>query len=254
METVYEANLAVDAYIIRDLLERAGIPAQVAGEHLQSGVGELPMSQVRVVVHPDHADEARRVIAEWERQTPAPSAPPRSRWSWAPFTFVIGGAMGFAAAWAVFNHPVTSDGIDYDDDGVHEETFHYAGTKTTRIELDRNGDRRIDGRWLYDTHGLAKSWEADDDFDGRFEVRAELERGQFSTYNVDREGDGRPNTVIRYRNGVATERDLLDPATARVVKRQRFDGDLLSSAEIDADGDGQFERRIEYDQFEEPRT
>jgi len=66
MKTVYEANLAVDAYIVRDLLVRAGIPAQVTGEHLQSGVGELPMSQVRVVVHPDHADEARQIIAEFE--------------------------------------------------------------------------------------------------------------------------------------------------------------------------------------------
>ena len=148
---------------------------------------------------------------------------------------------------------VTSDGIDYDGDGVYEETYHYAGTRTSRIDLDRNGDRRVDARWLYDAHGLAKSWEGDDDFDGRFEVTAELERGEFSAYSVDREGDGRPNTIIRYRNGVATERELLDPATARVVKRQRFAGDLLRSAEIDADGDGQFERKVEYDELEEPQ-
>jgi hypothetical protein len=257
METVYEANLAVDAYIIRDLLERAGVPAQVAGEHLQSGVGELPMSQVRVVVHPDHADEARRIIAEWERQTPTSSGTPpgaaSSRWSWAPFTFVIGGAMGFVAAWAIFNTPVTSDAIDYDGDGIDEETFHYAGEKLSRIDFDRNGDRRVDGRWLYDHHGLATRWQGDDDFDGRFEITAELERGQFSAYTVDREGDGRPNAILRYRNGIVTERDLLDP-DGRVVKRQRYDGDRLVAAEVDADGDGQFERKIEYDELEEPRT
>jgi len=259
METVYHANLAVDAYIIRDLLERAGVPAQVAGEHLQSGVGELPMSQVRVVVHPDHADEARRIIAEWERQTPTstdttPPAAASSRWSWAPFTFVIGGALGFGAAWMLFSTPYRTDGVDYDGDGIYDETYHYAGQRLTRTDLDRNGDRRVDGRWLYDTNGVATGWESDDDFDGRFEVTARLERSQFVEERVDRDGDGRSNTVVRYRNGIAIERDLLDAATARVVKRQRFTGDLLSSAEIDADGDGQFEPKVEYDEFEEPRN
>jgi hypothetical protein len=241
--------------MIRDLLERAGVAARVEGEHLQSGFGELPMSQIRVVVHPDYADEARRIIGEWERQTPPPSAPARSsRWSWAPFTFVIGGAAGFGVAWLIFNTPKTSEGIDYDGDGYYEQTYHFAGIKTTLIELDRNGDGSVDGRWLYDTHGLATGWEGDDNFDGRFEATAELERGDFSTYRVDSDGDGRPNSITRYRNGIATEVDMLDPATGRVVKRQHFDPYRLLSAEIDADGDGQFERRIEYDEFEEPRS
>ncbi|MBK6597050.1 MAG: DUF2007 domain-containing protein [Proteobacteria bacterium] len=71
MQTVFESSLAVDAHMISDLLQRAGIPSQVLGEYLQTGAGQLPLGNlVRVTVADEHAREAREVIAEWERDQP----------------------------------------------------------------------------------------------------------------------------------------------------------------------------------------
>lgn len=67
MEKVFEASRAVDAHLVKDLLERAGIPARIDGEYLTGGMGELPAANlVTVHVEPDRVAEAREVIAEWE--------------------------------------------------------------------------------------------------------------------------------------------------------------------------------------------
>jgi hypothetical protein len=71
METVFESILAIDAHLVSHLLESAGIPSRIDGEYLQGAAGELPLgSLVKVRVAPEHAAEAREVIAEWEKATP----------------------------------------------------------------------------------------------------------------------------------------------------------------------------------------
>jgi hypothetical protein len=68
MEKVFEAASTLDAHLIRDLLERAGVPSRIDGEFLTGGMGELPAANlVSVRVAPEHAAEAREIIAEWER-------------------------------------------------------------------------------------------------------------------------------------------------------------------------------------------
>jgi len=68
METVFHAATSLDAHLVQQLLERAGIPSRIDGEFLQGGAGELPPGNlIRVRVEPEHAAEAREVIAEWER-------------------------------------------------------------------------------------------------------------------------------------------------------------------------------------------
>jgi hypothetical protein len=69
MEKVFEASSALDAHLIRDLLERAGVPSRIDGEFLTGGIGELPVGNlVAVLVAPEHVAEAREIIAEWEQQ------------------------------------------------------------------------------------------------------------------------------------------------------------------------------------------
>ncbi|MGY0559935.1 putative signal transducing protein [Luteimonas sp. A277] len=71
MISVYQAAHGFDAYLVRDLLEQAGIPAQVRGEYLQGALGEVPASgMVTVWVAGAHATQARELVLDWEQSTP----------------------------------------------------------------------------------------------------------------------------------------------------------------------------------------
>jgi hypothetical protein len=255
METVFQASLALDAHIVRDLLERAGIPSHIEGEYLQGAAGELPLGNlVRVLVAPEHAADAREVIAEWEKAHPADPKPRAERKrSWAPYTFVLGGLLGFFAAWIQYNTPMSEQGIDYDNDGVLDERYFYAGQKTVAIELDRNSDGNADARYEYDSHGLLKESLADNDFDRRFETHDWMVRGQTHLSESDLDGDGFAETVYRYRHGITTEGDFISPKSRAVLKRSYFRAGWLVAADFDADGDGKFERHVEYDDMGDPK-
>lgn len=53
MRVVYEAWNLIDAYLVRHVLEDAGIPVFVRGEALLGGVGELPAFGLLAVCVPD---------------------------------------------------------------------------------------------------------------------------------------------------------------------------------------------------------
>jgi hypothetical protein len=260
MEKVFEASSGLEAHLIRDLLERAGVPSRIDGEYLTGAMGELPMgSLVSVRVAPEHVAEAREIIADWEKQqapasaSPAPPAISRKT-SWAPFTFLIGGTLGLFAGWWFYNTPVTSDGIDYDGDGRFEESWFYSGQKTRLVEYDRNADGHADIQYRYDTNGLVKDASFDEDFDRRFETYSELVRGQPEFSKTDLDGDGFEEILAWFRNGIATEVHYLSPTSRAVIKRERYGaGGVLVSADFDADGDGKFERHVEYDAIGEPK-
>jgi hypothetical protein len=254
-EKVYECTLVVEAHMICDLLARAGISARVDGEFLAGVAGELPLgSAVRVRVAFDRAAEARAVIAEWEKSQPpeatapaAPRAPLKS-----PLWFLTGAiAGGLFAAW-ILRTPQTRDGIDYDGDGHYETTYFYAGQALRLVEIDRNDDRKTDVRWHYDMHGFEERYESDDDFDGHFEMQADVENGEWESARVDRDGDRRPEETQRYRHGVIHTAQLHD-GNGRVVAREAYrDGERIS-AEFDRDGDGTFEQSVEFDRFDMPK-
>ncbi len=69
MVTVYRADNALDAYIVKDFLSAEGLDARVDGEYLQGGVGMLPtMGMVSVSVPEPQQARARELIREWERR------------------------------------------------------------------------------------------------------------------------------------------------------------------------------------------
>ena len=233
-EKVYECTLAVEAHMVCDLLSQAGISARVEGEFLQTGAGELPVGNlVKVRVAPERAAEAREVIADWEKQQPPPepgaasaAGPSRARSS---LWFLAGLMAGIALAFIAFQ-------------------TRYAGAS----EHDRNHDGRIDARWLISWDGRAVQYEEDNDFDGRFEWRFDVENELFSRGELDADGDGNPERVSQYRNGVITGQQYLTSG-GRIAKREHYVTGLLASAEFDQDGDGVFERTVQYDAFDEPR-
>ena len=256
-EKVYECTLVVEAHMICDLLARAGISARVDGEFLAGVAGELPLgSAVKVRVASERAAEARAVIAEWEKAQPpdvaGQTAPPQRAPLKSPLWFLTGAiAGGLIAAW-MLRTPQSRDGIDYDGDGDYESTFFYAGQALRRAEFDRNNDGKPDARWHYDLQGYEERYEGDDDFDGRFEIQADVDANQWRSARFDLDGDGRPEETQRYRHGVLDTAQLHD-ANGRVVAREAYRNGERISAEFDRDGDGTFEQRVEFDRFDMPK-
>ena len=58
MRTVYHAESLIDAHLVKDALEQAGIPAFVSGAYLTGGIGQLPARDFITVAVPDSCLEA----------------------------------------------------------------------------------------------------------------------------------------------------------------------------------------------------
>jgi len=261
-EKVYECTLAVEAHMICDLLSQAGISARVDGAFLSGAGGELPLgNMVKVRVTPDRAAEARAVIAEWETQhtgdtVPPVTAQPRIRaLSWFAVGALVGGAFAFVMVNVTTRDDdiVNSSGVDYNGDGHNDVMYYSVGSVPSQTTFDRNFDGAYDARWTFDARGAEKHYQADDNFDGRFEWQAEVEYGEVSRSVLDTDGDGRPEQVWHFEHGVISQVDYHFASGGRVVKRAFFKAGLLDSAEYDDDGDGVFERRVQFDSHAEPK-
>jgi hypothetical protein len=254
-EKVYECNLAVEAHMVCDLLSQAGISARVDGEFLQGAAGDIPLGNtVKVRVEPARAAEAREVIADWEKLQPTPDSIPMPSGSGSGVRsvlwFAIGLLVGGAGMFLALRTPASDDSVDYDGDGRNDIHYEYNGRAISRMEYDRDDDGKVDASWIFDVQGAEKEYDADDDFDGRFEWHGQVEEGEVVRNVLDVDGDGQAERVAHSRNGVL---ESIDYYTGdHVVKRQRFRAGLLSSAEYDDDGDGVFERRATYDAHGEP--
>ena len=67
MIVVYEAENAIEAHMLRGLLEQAGVAVHISGEYLLGAMGDLPArGLVRLLVPEDDFTEARAVIARYE--------------------------------------------------------------------------------------------------------------------------------------------------------------------------------------------
>ncbi len=77
MLRLYTAGDLPEAHLVAQLLERAGIAAQVFNEHAQGGLGEIPFThawpEVWVIEDADFS-RAQQVLDAWRR---APAMPPR---------------------------------------------------------------------------------------------------------------------------------------------------------------------------------
>ncbi len=68
MRVVYEPGNIIDAHLVKGVLELAGLPVYLRGEHLTGGIGELPVSGLLALCVPDVCEaQARDVLAELER-------------------------------------------------------------------------------------------------------------------------------------------------------------------------------------------
>lgn len=86
MRVIYHADGIVDAHLVKDALENAGIPAFINGEYLIGGVGQLPARDFLGVSVPDVCIEAAEpVVREITEMLRAPLAEEREEGA-APLT------------------------------------------------------------------------------------------------------------------------------------------------------------------------
>lgn len=75
MRIVYRAENLVDAHLVKDALDQAGIPAFISGEYLIGGIGQLPARDFLTVSVPEiYADDAGPVVRDITDMLRAPLA------------------------------------------------------------------------------------------------------------------------------------------------------------------------------------
>lgn len=80
MHIAYRAETLIDAHLVKDALERAEIPAFVAGEYLTGGVGQLPAMDYVAVMVPESTREAAAAVVEQVQRALAEARREADRW------------------------------------------------------------------------------------------------------------------------------------------------------------------------------
>ncbi len=260
METVFEAENSIEAHMIVHMLERAGIEAQILGEYLQGGVGELAaQGNIRIAVDVADAHKAREIIKAWESEQASVGLMENTEARGSLFlelgVFVLGVGLASAFFLYIYNTPFGSYTADYNRDGMADEWTYWRGDRITRVDIDRNFDGTVDATYSYSARDGLDESEFDDDFDGTFETIYNYTFAQTSGGRVDFGGDGTADFRYRYEAGVLTEIDLLEPSTGLVRKTQYYEhGARLTEARWDSDGDGVMDTLITYGPFEEEES
>ena len=260
METVFNAENSIEAHMIVDLLERSEIEADIIGEHLQGGVGELPAhGNIRVVVNPSDTLAARKIIAAWEAdRSTEPSTQPKetrnSAYSGVIAFFVGAGIASAFLLWA-YNSPVDTHTADYNRDGNPDEWVYWRGGVVSSVDVDRNHDGKIDAKYHYSPRNSVEKGEFDNDFDGTFEYVSEYRYAQPLFDEVDIDGDGQSDRRYYYVNGILAKIDMFRPSTRIVRRSQTYEsGVKLIEARWDSDDDGVLDTLITYGPVEEELT
>ena len=223
MVEVYRATSLLEAQMIVDLLLREGMVAEIVGELLSGGTGELPcdgLMSVRVddVDQPQAAACLRQWDADYLQQMAQPTEPAETAslslsdltskqraglWAGAAGLFLGGVLVGAALIANYYRSPVTRQGIDHNLDGFIDEQFVYSGERLTQRLQDRNFDGQPDFLVFYDHRGLELSSQWDDDFDGNFERQRRYKRNVPQVELIDTDRDGFADRRIEFRHGVA---------------------------------------------------
>jgi hypothetical protein len=253
MKLLYEASNTVEAHMILNLLEQAGLSARIDGEYLQGGVGEFQtMGIVRVMVEDNDYPDAKSIIQEWDAVQPALDTKKTIAKKQSNFgTGIIGFICGIAAMAIYYQTPVTDGGIDYNGDGKFDEKWTYVNNRISKTELDRNFDGNIDFLYSFNRKGLIESSSSDEDFDGTFETDVYYEYGSAIWQKSDTTGDGFKDYKVNFKHGKAETIIFFDPNTKKAIKMQKFGPHKLRKAEVDTTGDGIMDTIYEYDSIEE---
>lgn len=255
MKKLYEAANALEAHMILNLLEMEGLSCRIDGEYLLGGVGELQAHPlVRVMIEEANYERGREIIVRWEEEQPATVQEPKrlGRWVWLGLGLGLGGFAGAALMALSLRTPVSTDGIDFNRDGVLEEKWTYSGVALQKVERDRNRDGKMDYVADTDRHGMIDVAEQDDDFNGTMETRAQQEEGNVVSLERDFNGDGFFEYKEFFEHDVLVRAEILHPNTGLPRKIVYYAKLRMDYAEMDTNGDGTMDTRERYDPDGEP--
>jgi antitoxin component YwqK of YwqJK toxin-antitoxin module len=254
MQKVYESSTALEAHMIKNLLGSVDISSRIDGEDLQGGVGTLQaIGIVRVLVDDADFKNAREIIDSWESDQPAVKegdSKLKSK-SGTAKSFIFGVLITAGFAYWLLSSPVTTDGIDYNGDGLLDEKWIFKNNLISKATHDRNLDGTVDLIYNYSFSGIVKSAELDNDFDGAFETKLYFRKGNVTLEEMDETQNGVVERRTHYKFGQLDSIDFIDEETGKIRKKQFFEIGKLVSADYDSNGDGNLDIHYEYDNLEE---
>lgn len=250
----------VEADLMRARLAAQGIDARVEADDVGGAYPWLQSGGVGLIVEDDVLAAAQGALSNIE--APPMEAPgdleaaelaanamrPRgtegngSGWVNVAILLAIGGLMGYVLGRSEVLAHVQSTLAGHDHPGLESQ-------ETETVELDENGDGRIDSwavyrgseieRWMSDRNadGSPDSWqtyeaglvgrsEDDDDFDGKTDRWYEYRGGVIVRSKFDGDGNGLPDGTTEYVHGVAV-RGSLHPNGGPVEEEERYVDGLL---------------------------
>ncbi len=206
------------------------------------------MNVVRVLVSDNDFEMAKNIITAWQTNevTPTQGENTRLRQVMNVFNLVLIFVAGLGSAAWYLNPPIVTNGIDYNHDGVLDEKWHYKRGVNIKTEIDRNLDGKIDSVTYFNRKGIAFLSKEDDNFDGVFETRYQYKNGSLLTMEADTNNDGETDYIAHFRNSVLHEVKLMSPGYGTPQKRQFYKMGKLVYSKIDANGDGVYDIRHDY--------
>jgi Putative prokaryotic signal transducing protein len=258
MIIVYSAANNLEAHMIKGVLEQQDISAYIQGEHLQSGIGELPAISgfVKISVDDVNRDAARKIIKEWEAKdqnltNDKSISINQIAKSGSSFIYIVSSFLIGAICMHLYLKPtVNQNSLDYNKDGIDDEKWTYEGNVAIKSEHDKNLDGKFDEIWLY-KNGLASLSKFDTNYDGKFDTENYHEVGFVSQSKADTDYDGEFDTSVDFESDVNFKTTIFNPKTKLIKKIQFYKNERLAKAELDINDDGKMDVAIEYDKFEE---
>jgi hypothetical protein len=274
MIKIYEAANGLEAKLILDLLEQSHLTARIDGEYLQGGIGDLQAAGiVRVMIKESDYKQGKLLIEKWKnyelQEPPITNLASSNKYQESEVKTdnyntsseriliyisvgILGLLIGIFSTIFYYLSPIHESGIDYDSDGILDESWVYKGGRFSETRADRNLDKTIDLILFYNHKGLLESTKSDDNFDGVFETESKVKNGNWLWTKTDTTGDGFKNYRITFNNSVIDTISHYNSLTRKKVKTDKFINLVLSYSEIDTNGDGVLDSKIEYDEYENP--
>ncbi len=273
MKKLFVSQSLVEVEALKELLDGAGIPCMLKNRQGSSLAGEVPFVEVfpELWVNDEDYNEAQEIAATrsgastataswtcagcgehlsgefttcWKCGLERGAAPGTARRRTDSEQELAGGrSAGSDVFWAVlFGVALTL---------AAQWLWNYFAVE--RDPYDRNRDGKNDAVEEYIDRKLVGA-KYDNDFDGYFETTVWYNpNGSAIRTEVDRDRDGKPDVIEYYTMGKLDSVEFIDSTTRQVRKRAFIKLDVKVREEIDEDGDGKFEKIIEFDQFENPK-
>lgn len=271
MTTVRTYGNLAEAGFAKSLLESVGIRAELANEN-SYGIGYGPIvSELQLQVDEADLERARKVLAEGpDAGSPLSiAAPKESLDSEVPAKgarfpagiFIASGVAFLALLFAVSQlrekqrTPDTTEHeykFDDDDNGRTDRFMYYRGGTIARVELDRNGDGKIDDWEEYNSKGVLVRILSDNNFDGAVDLWSDYENGEVKTEKADLDFNGVPDAFIEFQHGLPVRAEVKPNGSAKGSRTETYLHGQLDEQQVDSDGDGKPDYRIKYDAFTNP--